>query len=339
MHPIGIAVIGAGPWGLTLTGAFARLPEADVRWICELDDERRQRAGAVHPDARLTGDADEALRDPAVKAVVVAVDPARHHPVAMRALEAGKHLFVEKPLALTVNDAQALHAAAGARSLVLAVGHLLLHHPAIRCARQMVAQGVLGEPFDLTTNRATPGPPRKPASAWWALAPHDVSLALHLFGELPAVVSATGDAWGRAQEDNAATALLKFSGGRRARVHVARFAPGKRRDMTITGPQASLTFDELAAPDQALRLSAAPRTTVAVPVPARDTLLVQCREFVKSRRAWRHGRWQRRARGRRRSGAGSRRAIDARARSAARRCPRPAGPSRLPDPASSFEAA
>src|SRR5678815_2246089 len=112
MRPIGIAVIGAGPWGLTLTGAFARLPDAAIRWICDLDEERRRRAGVVHADARLTSDADEAFRDPAVEAVVVAVDPARHHPVAMRALEAGKHVFVEKPLALTVHDAEALHAAA-----------------------------------------------------------------------------------------------------------------------------------------------------------------------------------------------------------------------------------
>jgi predicted dehydrogenase len=257
----------------------------------------------------------------------------------MRALEAGKHVFVEKPLALTVNDAEALHAAAGARGLVLAVGHLLLHHPAIRCARQMVAKGLLGEPFEVTTNRATPGPPRKLGSAWWALAPHDVSLALHFFGELPIVVSATGGAWGRAQEDNAATAVLQFSGGRSARVHVARFAPDKRRDMSITGPQASLTFDELAAPDQALRLSAGPRAAVVVPVDPRDALLAQCREFVKSVA---HGET---------AGGNGAHAVDVvrvleagersmRAQGTPHALPAPSSPSvARPDPASSFEAA
>src|SRR5262245_21820643 len=125
MPAIGIAVIGAGPWGRTLTGAFAGLPEARVRWICELDDERRARAGAAHPGPRLTRDGDEALHDPAVTAVVVAVDPARHHDVAVRVLAAGKHVFVEKPLALSVRDASAVQQAAAARGLVLGVGHVL----------------------------------------------------------------------------------------------------------------------------------------------------------------------------------------------------------------------
>src|SRR4051794_32221066 len=254
MRSVGIAVIGAGPWGVTLTGAFAKLPDAEVRWICELDEERRLRAGAMYPGVHLTSDADEALRDPAVKAVVVAGDPARHHPGGMRALAANKHLFVEKPLALTVRDAEEMDATARARDLVLAVGHLLLYHPAIARAQQIVDKGRLGDPLELTTYRTTPGAPRRLGSAWWALAPHDVSLALRLFGELPAVVTAKGDASGRAMEDNAATAALSFSSGRTARVHVARHAAGKRRDMTIRGPHADLTFDELAPPDQALRL-------------------------------------------------------------------------------------
>jgi predicted dehydrogenase len=280
MSPIGIAVIGAGPWGLTLAGAFAKLPQVSVRWICELDEERRGCARAAHPDARVTADADEALRDPDVAAVVVAVEPARHHALGMRALEANKHVFVEKPLALSVHDAEELRAAAGARGRVLAVGHLLLHHPAIRMARQILTAGLLGEPLTFAANRATPGPPRKLGSAWWALAPHDISLALHLFGELPATVSASGGAWGQAQEDNAVTAMLQFSGARTALIDVARFAARKRRDTTIVGSQGRLTFDELAATDEALTLSTPQRAATPVPVDRRDPLLVQCLDFV-----------------------------------------------------------
>src|SRR5262245_1595594 len=201
--PIGIAVIGAGPWGQTLTRAFAGVADARVRWICELDDERRARAGAAHPGVRLTADAEEALGDPEVTAVVVAVDPARHHEVAMRVVAAGKHVFVEKPLALSVRDASAVHRAAAARGLVLSVGHLLLHHDAIRRARQIVAEGVLGGRLTFESRRTTPGAPRRTGSAWWALAPHDISLALHLFAERPATVTATGAKWGQSGEDNA----------------------------------------------------------------------------------------------------------------------------------------
>src|SRR5262245_33821065 len=153
MLPIRITVVGAGPWGLTLTRAFARLPQVQVRWICELDDDRRARAGSAHPDARLTAELDDALGDPEVDAVIVAVEPERHHPVGMRALAAGKHLYIEKPLALTARDAEALCAAAGARDRVLTVGHLLLHHPAVVRARQIVTEGLLGEPLQFASRR------------------------------------------------------------------------------------------------------------------------------------------------------------------------------------------
>jgi predicted dehydrogenase len=280
MVPTGIAVVGAGPWGLTLTSAFARLAQVEVRWICELEEERRGRASAAHPDARLTADLDDALRDPDVAAVVVAVDPARHHAVSVRALEAGKHLFVEKPLALSVADADQIRTLAVARGRVLMVGHVLLHNPAVRQARHIVANGRLGEPLAFASRRATLGRPRRPGSAWWALAPHDISLALHLFDALPTVVTAIGNDWNEAQEDNAATATLHFAGGRTAQIQVARFAASKRRDVTIAGTQATLTFDELAPADQALRLWTPQEGAEVVPGERIDALRAQCLDFA-----------------------------------------------------------
>ncbi|HEY7371476.1 MAG TPA: Gfo/Idh/MocA family oxidoreductase [Polyangia bacterium] len=285
MPPIALAVIGAGPWGLTLANAFASLPQATVRWICELDEGRRARASAAHPDAQVTGALDEALSDPAVGAVVVAVEPARHHAIAMRALAADKHVFVEKPLASSARDAEQVCATAAARHRVLSVGHLLLHHPAVRRAREIAGQGQLGEPLTFVSRRVTPGPPRTVGSAWWALAPHDVSLALHLFGGVPTTVGVSGGAWGQTQEDNVATAVLRFAGGGTAHVHVARFAPGKRRETTIAGPNATLTFDELAPAEQSLRLWTPQQGEVVVPVdlsdPARaNALRAQCLDFA-----------------------------------------------------------
>ena len=129
------------------------------------------------------------------------------------------------------------------------VGHLLLHNRAIRQARQIVANGLLGERPAFASHRATVGTPRRPGSVWWALAPHDVSLALYLFDALPTSITATGSNWGAAQEDNAAAAVLHFPGGHTAHIQVARFVANKRRDVTIAGIDATLTFDELASTD------------------------------------------------------------------------------------------
>jgi predicted dehydrogenase len=279
MRPLAIAIVGAGPWGLTLTSTFARLAQVQVRWICDLDEDRRARASAAHPDARVTADLTDLLADPEVAAIVVAVDPARHHAVSLQALEAGKHLFVEKPLALSARHAREIQAAAIARRRVLSVGHVLLHNPAIRRARQIVDGGGLGEPLAFTSRRATPGTPRRSGSAWWALAPHDVSLALHLFDGLPTTVAATGKDWGQAQEDNAATAVLHFANGRTAHIEVARFA-SKRREVTIAGPGGRLTFDELAPSDQTLRLWTPQDGTVIAPSESVDPLRAQCLDFV-----------------------------------------------------------
>jgi predicted dehydrogenase len=290
MTAVGVALVGAGPWGLTLGRAVARLPEVDLRWICELDPQRRALAAAVAPGARLTGALDEALADPAVAAALVAVDSPRHHPVGLRVLRADRHLLVEKPMALTVADAAELSALADARHRVLAVGHLLLHHPAVRRARQLVADGVLGQPLWLEATRLAPGTGRAGGSAWWTLAPHDVSLAMHLFGAVPTRVTAVGRAAhapnahgepgqpserdgpdqpdatasssgsgthpqpaGRDQPDCVAWVTLHFDDGRLAHIHVARLAAEKKRCFSVVGTRRALSFDEL-APERGLRV-------------------------------------------------------------------------------------
>jgi predicted dehydrogenase len=282
MVPVGIAVVGAGPWGMTITGAMAGLRQVGIRWICELDHVRRARAAEAYPDARVTGDLDAALRDPEVAAVMVAVDPARHHAVGMRALQADKHVFVEKPMTLSADDARDLYAAAATRARILTVGHLLLHHPAVRRARTLVASGMLGEPLTFVSTRETPGAPRQPGSAWWALAPHDVSLALHLLGGHPISVMAVGDKRDRTDEDSATKAVLHFADGRTAHIQVARFAPRKRREMTIGGPKATLTFDELATADQALRLWTPHSGASPIAIEQVDALRAQCIDFAAS---------------------------------------------------------
>jgi predicted dehydrogenase len=269
---------------LTLARATARLPEVDLRWVCELDPARRAAAAAVAPRARLTGALDEALADPAVVAAFVAVDSPRHHPVGLRVLRADRHLLVEKPLALRVADAVELSALAEERRRILAVGHLLLHHPAVRRARQLVGEGVLGETLWLETARLQPGPARVGGGVWWTLAPHDVSMALHLFDAVPTRVTAVGGA-GRPGEETVAWATLHFEDGRLAHLHAARHAAQKKRGFSLIGARRALTFDELAPGGGALWLhdparGAAAPSGEAVPVDGADALAAQCRHFA-----------------------------------------------------------
>jgi predicted dehydrogenase len=281
---VGIALVGAGPWGLTLGKAVSRLPNVDLRWICELDPHRHAAARAMAPKARLTASLEEMLADRRVEAAVVAVDSARHHSVGLQVLQADRHLLLEKPMALTVVHAAELRALAEARHRVMAVGHLLLHHPAVQRARALIASGELGSPLWLQATRLAPGEPRPGDSVWWTLAPHDVSLALHLFDALPDSVSAVGGGSSAWEEETVAWATLHFDDGRLAHIHVARRAGEKRRGFSVVGKRRALTFDEL-APEQALLIHSPPTGDVAarvetVPFGPVDALSAQCLQFV-----------------------------------------------------------
>lgn len=280
---VGVALIGAGPWGLTLGRAAARLPEVELRWICELDEQRRTSAAALAPGARVTAELDEALADPTVAAALVAVDAPRHHAVGRRVLQANRHLLLEKPMALTVADATELSALADGRQRVLSVGHLLLHHPAIRQARGLVQDGAMGQLLWLNAVRLATGPARSAGGAWWTLAPHDVSLALHLFSALPIRVTAVGRGDQERSPETVAWATLHFPDGALAHIHVARRAPEPRRGFQLVGSRRAMAFDEL-EPGGQLRVFDPSRGSdgTAGPLAGQpaDPLAAQCRHFV-----------------------------------------------------------
>jgi predicted dehydrogenase len=280
---VGVALIGAGPWGLTLGRAAARLQNVHLRWICELDDQRRASAASVAPGARLTAALDEALADPNVAAALVAVDAPRHHSVGRRVLEADRHLLVEKPMAMTVAHASELSVLAECRRRVLSVGHLLLHHPGVRRARELVQTGALGQVLWLESMRLATGPARSAGSAWWTLAPHDVSLALHFFGTAPARVTAISRGDNEHAQETVAWATLHFADGALAHIHVGRRAPERRRGFQVVGSLRSLSFNELVGGGE-LRLHDPARggetSPDIVPLEAIDPLTAQCLHFV-----------------------------------------------------------
>jgi predicted dehydrogenase len=282
MGSVGIALVGAGPWGLTVAQALTRVAPADLRWICDVKPDRLASARAAHRAARVTETVDDVLTDPAVSAVAVTVDVPGHYPVGLRVLQAGRHLLVEKPMALSSAHGRELIALASAQGRLLSVGDLLLHHPAVRRARELIVEGALGETLYFESTRMAPGPARAPGSTWWALAPHDVSMAMWLFGAVPTHVSATGGAYDQAGHDGVASAVLRFADGRTAHIRVGRFAAEKRRCLSVAGTRRTLTFDELVA-ERPLTLHEPARRSegaAAVPVDVADPLLEQCRQFV-----------------------------------------------------------
>ncbi|MFL5304568.1 MAG: Gfo/Idh/MocA family protein, partial [Polyangia bacterium] len=188
------------------------------------------------------------------------------------------------PMAMTVAHAAELSALAKAGGRVLSVGHLLLHDPAVRRAREMVAAGAIGEPLWLESSRLATGAARSPGGAWWTLAPHDVSLALHFFGEVPEQVTAVGRGEPAEVEETVVWATLQFASGRLAHIHVARHALARQRTFTIVGTQRSLVVDELGP--EPLTLSP-PRERPrdpgqAIPIDRGDALAGQCLQFISA---------------------------------------------------------
>jgi predicted dehydrogenase len=243
---VGVGIVGAGPWGLNLARAFARTRGARLAGICDVDPERLARAGAAHADVALTltTDLERLLAAPDVEAVAVAVPSRAHHAVARRALAAGRHVLVEKPMALSVDDGRELVALAADGGRVLMAGHVLLHHPAIARARALIADGELGQVRYLHATRVGFGTVRPDESVWWSVAPHDVAVALHLFDAVPELVSATGAGFLQPRQHDVAFGTLTFGDGRLAHIHVSWLAPEKRRVLTIVGSRKMLTFDE-----------------------------------------------------------------------------------------------
>jgi predicted dehydrogenase len=293
---VGVGVAGAGPWGLTLAGAFARARGVRLVGVADLDGERLARAGAAHAGVVLTPDFDRLLAERGVDAVAVAVDSPRHHELARRALRAGRHVLVEKPMALSAAEGAELVELAASRRLVLMVGHVLLHHPGVAAMRALVAEGALGRVLYLQATRVGFGTVRPRESAWWSVGPHDVAVALHVLGDVPTSVSATGAAYLQEGAADVAFATLRFADGRVAQLHVSWLAPEKRRALTIVGTRRMLTFDEtdrergLRVHDRSFERAAGARGAIEgrvgeieIPaLPVVEPLVAECEAFARA---------------------------------------------------------
>jgi predicted dehydrogenase len=242
--PVRVGIVGLGYWGPNIARALASTPGCELAYACDLDAGNRARLEGRYPGTALTDRFGDLLEDDALDAVVVATGAPSHHALGLRVLEAGKHAFVEKPLALTVADARALVDAAAARDRVLMVGHLLRFHPVFQKLQRIVDAGDLGRVLYLYTNRLNFGKVRADENALWSLAPHDISLALALAGERPAEVSARGEAFLREGVEDVVFGYLHFPSGLIAHLHVSWLDPHKSRKLTVVGSEGMAVFDD-----------------------------------------------------------------------------------------------
>ncbi len=243
---IRVGVVGLGYWGPNLARNFDRLPGAELRWICDQSQEARERWAPSFPDARVSGDLDELLEDPELDAVVVATHVPTHAPLATRVLGAGKHCFVEKPLAQSVAEAEQVVAAARESGRVLMVGHLLEYHPGVEKLKSIAESGELGDIYYLYSNRLNLGKLRPDENALWSLGAHDVSVLLHLAGgEEPSDCQAFGESYMQPGIEDVVFCYLRFPSGLAAHLHLSWLDPHKERRFTVVGSKRMATFDDM----------------------------------------------------------------------------------------------
>lgn len=238
-----VAVAGLGYWGPNLARNFDDL--AELAWLCDLDPGKRERFAARHPRARATNDFDEVVADPDLDAVVIATPVPTHYELAKRALEAGKHVLVEKPPAMRGAEMEELVALAGERDLVLMPGHLLLYHPGVLKLKELVDSGALGDVLCIYGNRQNLGIVRTNENALWSLGVHDLSVILYLVGEEPVEAVAHGNSFLTPGVEDVVFCYLRFPSGKIAHMHLSWLDPHKMRKMTVVGREKMAVFDDM----------------------------------------------------------------------------------------------
>jgi predicted dehydrogenase len=302
MAMIRVAVLGAGQWGPNLIRNFHNKQTSEVVWIIDCDAARLDEVHARFPDIQVGEDADQALRDPSVHAVVVATPTSTHYTLAKEALERGKHVLVEKPLTTEVKQGLGLLELATSRRLVLMVGHVFIYNSAIRRVKEYLDAGHLGKLYYVLMVRTNLGPIRLDVNAAWDLAAHDLSITNYWLNAEPLSVSAIGGTWINQGIEDAVFATLRYPQGVLVNLHASWLNPRKARDITVVGERRMLTFDDMNL-NEPLRIydkqlndvrtrrtyvdsfdsfrASVPEAHITVPkVPVGEPLAMQCAHFL-----------------------------------------------------------
>lgn len=239
-----IAVIGVGYWGPNFVRILDELPDVKLMYVCDLDSSRFERVAKIYPHVQLTTDYRRVLDDPDVDAVVVATSSDTHYTVGKDALDAGKHLMVEKPLAMSYAQGEEMVRLADEKKLTLLVGHLLRYHGAYQALKDYIEDGTLGTLRYIYCTRVNLGKVRREENALWSFAPHDISVVLHLVGSMPTSAVVVGQSYLREGVADVAFMILEFEGSVVSHIHVSWLDPHKVRRTTVVGSEKMAVLDD-----------------------------------------------------------------------------------------------
>jgi predicted dehydrogenase len=244
---IKVGVVGCGYWGPNLIRNFRALPDCSLKMMCDVSEERLLHLKNLYPEVEGATDFNAMINNGGLDAVVIATSVKLHYPMAKASLLAGKHTFIEKPMASSAAECEELVDIAEKKGLVLMVGHTFLYSPAIRKIKEIVEWGDLGELRYICARRLNLGLYQKDINVAWDLAPHDISIILHIMEELPLSVNCRGSAHVTPGVEDVTTMCLNFRNNRSAIIHSSWLDPRKTREMTIVGSKRMIVYDDVAA--------------------------------------------------------------------------------------------
>ena len=242
-----MAAIGCGYWGPNLIRNFNSLPDVELATICDLDEDRRNHMSALYSDITVTDDYMTIINDASIEAVSVATPVTTHFPIGKAVLEAGKHLFIEKPMCANAEESRELVRIAEEKNLQIMVGHIFLFVPAVRKVKSLIESGDLGDIHYVNIRRLNLGIFQKDANVVWDLAPHDIAMLNYLFDEAPLTVSATGKCYVQKNKDieDVAFLTLEYPNNKLVSIHVSWLDPDKIRECTFVGSKQMLVYDDV----------------------------------------------------------------------------------------------
>ncbi len=243
---IKVGVVGCGYWGPNLVRNFRSLPGCELKTMCDISPDRLEHLKGLYPEVKAEMNYQRMLGDASVEAVAVATSVKMHFPMAKAALQAGKHTLIEKPMAASAAQCEELIQIAQQNGLVLMVGHTFLYSPAVKKIKEIVDRGDLGQVRYICSRRLNLGLFQKDINVAWDLAPHDISIILHLLGEFPESVNCSGSAHVTPGIEDVTSMCLRFSHDRSAIIHSSWLDPRKVREMTIVGSKRMVVYDDVA---------------------------------------------------------------------------------------------
>lgn len=245
-----VAVVGCGYWGPNLIRNFSQMPGVRMKTAVDLNKERLRHIGQLYHGVHTTSAFDDVLADPEIDAILVATPVSTHHVLAKRALLAGKHVLVEKPMAASVAEAEELNVIADDRGLILMAGHTFLYTAAVNKMKDLISSGELGHIYYISTTRVNLGLFQEDINVVWDLAPHDVSILNYVLGAEPETVSAQGQAYIQSGIEDVAFLHLRYPGDIVAHTHVSWLNPDKIRRITVVGSKKMLVYDDVSTTEK-----------------------------------------------------------------------------------------